>query len=250
MNNLSPNTSPDPSSKPASNRSVASTELLRLEAVHKRFTDAGSVVQVLQDLNFSLAAGEFVSIRGVSGSGKSTLLHIMGLLDLPTEGRVIFDGQDLSRIEDKKLSRVRNREIGFVFQFHHLMPDFTTLENVMMPKWIEGTQSGTGIMERARELLHKVGLEHRLKHLPGELSGGERQRAALARALMQNPRVVLADEPTGNLDTENSRGILSILEKLHSDLGVAIVLVTHDEGLFNVASRRYHLHEGKLREES
>jgi lipoprotein-releasing system ATP-binding protein len=221
--------------------------LLSLRGVSKIFTETGSRIELFRDLDFDLTAGDFVSITGASGAGKSTLLHILGMLESPTTGAVLFRGEDVSALGDARLSRIRNRELGFVFQFHHLLPDLSVLENVLLPLRIGGTAALTGEgRARARDLLVQVGLEGRLEHVPSQLSGGERQRAAVARALIRNPAALLCDEPSGNLDTKNSEALHDMLAALSRDHQVAVLVVTHDAGLAQRADRPLVLREGRL----
>jgi lipoprotein-releasing system ATP-binding protein len=226
---------------------TSTSPILSLRGVAKAFTETGSRIELFRDLDFDLAAGDFTSITGASGAGKSTLLHILGLLESPSEGRVNFRGEDVTGFTDARLSRVRNTELGFVFQFHHLLPDLSVLENVLLPLRIGGekTLHGAG-RERALALLREVGLEGRLTHVPSQLSGGERQRAAVARALIRDPAVLLCDEPSGNLDTRNSEALHDMLAALNRDRGVAILVVTHDAGLARRATRPLTLRDGQL----
>ncbi len=205
----------------------------------------GRRIEVLTDLALSIAPGESVAIVGQSGVGKSTLLHILGTLDRPTAGTVLFDGADLFQLNDREQAAFRNREIGFIFQFHHLLPDFTALENVMMPGLIQG-RSAADAARRARELLERVGLGERLTHKPGELSGGEQQRVAVARAVAQSPRVILADEPTGNLDPDTGGAVHALLMELNREHRITLVLVTHNEALARMVDRTLRLQGGRL----
>ena len=220
--------------------------LLFAERIQKVFEETGTRIELFRDLDFTVAPGDFVAIQGASGVGKSTFLHILGLLDHPTAGRVLFKGKDTVGLSDKAMSRVRNRELGFVFQFHHLLPDLTVRENVLMPARIDG-RLGQAEEERARELIRMVGMDHRLKHLPAELSGGERQRVALARALMNNPGILLCDEPSGNLDVKSAAQLHELLLDLNGRLGVAILVVTHDQALAGLAKKVYAMEGGGLR---
>jgi lipoprotein-releasing system ATP-binding protein len=191
--------------------------------------------------------GEMLAIEGMSGAGKSTLLHILGALDRPTEGSVVFQGQDLFDRTNGQLAEMRNRHIGFVFQFHHLLPEFCALENTMMPGLIQGMSQGKAA-GAAEKMLVQLGLEDRMQHKPGQLSGGEQQRVAVARALMLNPRVILADEPTGNLDTRTGEEVHNLLVKINLEHGITIVIVTHNSLLAARMMRRIRLVDGKLQE--
>ncbi|MDB5049901.1 MAG: transporter related protein [Fibrobacteres bacterium] len=222
--------------------------LLSVEKIQKVFEETGTRIELFKDLDFAIASGDFVAIKGASGVGKSTLLHILGLLDHPTVGRVLFKGKDTGGLSDKQLSAIRNKQIGFVFQFHHLLPDLTVKENVLMPKRIGGGLRRAD-EERALELIRMVGMDHRLKHLPAELSGGERQRIALARALINDPGILLCDEPSGNLDSKNSEHLHALLLDLNRRLSVAILVVTHDLNLAALARRVYMMEAGGLRTE-
>jgi lipoprotein-releasing system ATP-binding protein len=230
----------------ASPPAAGKAALLKAERIQKIFEETGTRIELFRDLDFAIAAGDFVAIQGASGVGKSTFLHILGLLDHPTAGRVLFKGKDTVGLSDKAMSRVRNREIGFVFQFHHLLPDLTVRENVLMPARIDG-RLGRAEEERALDLIKLVGMDHRLRHLPAELSGGERQRIALARALMNGPGILLCDEPSGNLDVKNAAALHELLLDLNGRLGVAILVVTHDQGLAGLAKRVFMMEGGGLR---
>ncbi len=219
--------------------------ILRLEKVHKIFEETGTRIELFRDLDFEIRVGDFLAIKGASGVGKSTLLHIAGLLEHPTSGEVRFKGMDTRKLSDRKLSTIRNRDIGFVFQFHHLLPDFTVWDNTLMPKRISGRLQKED-EDRAGFLLEKVGMQHRLKHLPSELSGGERQRAALARALMNAPGLLLCDEPSGNLDARNSEMLHGMLVDLNRELQLAILVVTHDLELAAMARHSYMMHDGVI----
>ncbi|MFH1023061.1 MAG: ABC transporter ATP-binding protein [Planctomycetota bacterium] len=221
------------------------TPLLITHGLTKTFTLPGAApVAVLKGVDLSIVPGESVAIRGPSGSGKSTLLHILGGLDEPTAGEVIFDGVNLHRRSDRDLARIRNRDIGFVFQFHHLLPQCSVLENVLLPALAEGAVPGAE--ERARSLLTRVGLADRTSHLPGQISGGECQRAAVARALMNRPRLILADEPTGSLDRSAAETLGDLLVTLNREEGTALVVVTHAEDLARRMGRTLYLRDGIL----
>jgi len=219
--------------------------LIALRNLTKEYVDGPRVVRVLTGLDLEIAAGERVAIVGESGVGKSTLLHILGTLDRPTGGEVWFDGENLTSKSDRELAHFRNREIGFIFQFHHLLPDFSALENVMMPALIARTGAEPA-RRRATELLERVGLAERLTHRPGELSGGEQQRVAVARALINQPKLILADEPTGNLDANSAEEILTLLSRLNKEHGKTIIMVTHDPHAARFASKIRHLEKGAL----
>ncbi|MDE2422535.1 MAG: lipoprotein-releasing ABC transporter ATP-binding protein LolD [Gammaproteobacteria bacterium] len=219
--------------------------VLAASNLSKTFTEGKNKVTILHGLELSVAAGEFVSIIGSSGSGKSTLLHLLGGLDLPTTGEVRVQGELLSSMNETQRGDVRNRSLGFVYQFHHLLPEFDAVENVTMPLLFRRDVNVDEARVRAVNLLKRVGLGHRLDHKPGELSGGERQRVALARALVTQPAIVLADEPTGNLDRRTASDILALLGELRRDLGMALLIVTHDESLAGAADRVMHMQDGR-----
>ena len=222
-----------------------SNTILACEAVCKNYYDGQLNVQVLDNLTLQVEKGRSIGIVGASGSGKSTLLHILGGLDKPTSGRVSLMGQDLSQLSQKQLSGLRNQYLGFVYQFHHLLPEFSALENVMMPLLI-GKRPKEQARERALLMLEKVGLKNRVQHRPGELSGGERQRAAIARALVTDPAGLLADEPTGNLDRKNALNILDMMMELKQELGTALVVVTHDDEMAARFDRVLNMTDGAL----
>jgi lipoprotein ABC transporter, ATP-binding protein len=222
-----------------------SNTILACEAVCKNYYDGQLNVQVLDNLTLQVDKGRSIGIVGASGSGKSTLLHILGGLDKPTSGRVSLMGQDLSQLSQKQLSGLRNQYLGFVYQFHHLLPEFSALENVMMPLLI-GKRPKEQARERALLMLEKVGLKDRVQHRPGELSGGERQRAAIARALVTDPACLLADEPTGNLDRKNALNILDMMMELKQELGTALVVVTHDDEMAARFDRVLNMTDGAL----
>lgn len=219
--------------------------VLSCENVCKTFQDGTLHVDVIRNLNLAVHAGESISIAGASGSGKSTLLHLLGGLDRPDSGRITLVGEELSALNQKKLGELRNRYLGFVYQFHHLLPEFSALENVMMPLLI-AKQERDSARSAALAMLDKVGLKARVEHRPGELSGGERQRAAIARALVTRPACILADEPTGNLDKKNAANVLAMMLDLKAELNTALVVVTHDEDLVNRFDRVLRMDEGAL----
>ena len=207
----------------------------------------GGVVSVLNGVSLSVARGEMIAVVGASGAGKSTLLHVVGALERPDRGEVVIGGQSLSNRTDDELAAIRNRAVGFVFQFHHLLREFSALENVMMPLRIAGRDPGPS-RARAQELLARVEMSHRVDHLPSELSGGEQQRTAVARALALDPAIFLADEPSGNLDHHNAENLHNLLATLARDLEIAMVVVTHNRSLARRADRALHLEDGVLRE--
>ncbi|HJU04049.1 MAG TPA: ABC transporter ATP-binding protein [Nitrospiraceae bacterium] len=219
--------------------------MIQIIDLYKSFPMGGQELTVLKGINLEIARGTMLAIVGASGAGKSTLLHIIGTLDRPTRGTVLFDGQDLFKLPDQKQAEFRNRRIGFVFQFHHLLPEFTALENVCLPAYIQN-RSASETRAEAVALLKDVGLEHRMQHKPGELSGGEQQRVAVARALMQRPDVVLADEPTGNLDTHTGDALFGLMRTLNRDRGITFVIVTHNEKLSAQADRIIHMEDGGI----
>lgn len=224
-----------------------SDAVIHCEGLAKTYAEGKLHTPVFDGLAISVASGETVAILGPSGAGKSTLLHLLGGLDTPTAGEVYVTGQQMSALSDSARGQLRNRALGFVYQFHHLLPEFTALENVMLPVLLNGT-SVPDATRRARALLESVGLGHRLEHKPGELSGGERQRAAVARALVNTPACVLGDEPTGNLDEKTAATVFELMLELNRDKKTSLVLVTHDRRLARRLDRVLELHEGKLRE--
>jgi len=221
--------------------------LLEARGLHKSYWLGEKEIHVLRGASFALAPGEMASLVGPSGVGKSTFLHVVGTLDPPTAGQVLYDGQDAFAMGEELLARFRNRNVGFVFQFHYLLPEFTALENTAMPALI-GRMSRPEAEAVARQMLELVGLAHRMDHKPGELSGGEQQRVALARALVLKPRLLLADEPTGNLDEATGEGIHQLLVDLNQRLGIAAIVVTHNPRLAERMPRRLRLSEGLVEE--
>ena len=219
--------------------------LLQCDNLSKRYQEGTVQTDVLHNVSFSVGEGEMMAIVGSSGSGKSTLLHLLGGLDTPTEGDVIFSGQPMSKMSSAAKAELRNRELGFIYQFHHLLPDFTALENVAMPLLI-GKKKPAEINARASDMLKAVGLGHRGDHRPSELSGGERQRVAIARALVNKPGLVMLDEPTGNLDSHTAQGIQDLMLELSTSMRTAFLVVTHDMNLARQMDRVLHLQEGRL----
>ncbi len=221
------------------------SKLLTCQQVSKIYSEGHLDTQVLNGVNFEMKAEELVAIIGSSGSGKSTLLHILGALDAPTQGEVCFDGQLFHQLTANQQAKVRNEKLGFVYQFHHLLSDFSALENVAMPLLIAGKRPKQA-QAQAEKLLKKVGLDLRLSHKPSELSGGERQRVAIARALVNSPKLVLADEPTGNLDHHTALAIYDLMRELNREMGTAFLVVTHDNGLALKMDRQLKMHNGFL----
>ncbi|ANS85129.1 lipoprotein-releasing ABC transporter ATP-binding protein LolD [Vibrio scophthalmi] len=221
------------------------SDLLQCRDVTKIYHEGALETQVLKGVSFDLKRGELVSIIGTSGSGKSTLLHVLGALDDTSAGQVTFLGQELSKLSSNKQAKLRNKHLGFVYQFHHLLADFSALENVAMPLLIGGMKVAEA-KQKALALLDKVGLSHRVEHRPSELSGGERQRVAIARALVNSPDLVLADEPTGNLDHKTALAIYDLMRELNQESGTAFLVVTHDGELAGKMDRQLHMKDGLL----
>jgi lipoprotein-releasing system ATP-binding protein len=219
--------------------------VLACSGLGKTFSEGGVPLRILHDIDFSVAVGERIAIMGASGSGKSTLLHLLGGLDKPTTGDVIIAGKSLSSLSPVRLGRLRNRKLGFIYQFHHLLPEFTAVENVAMPLLVAGTRP-VDARALAQELLDRVGLAARLTHKPAELSGGERQRAAVARALVTRPACVLADEPTGNLDRHNAEQVYDLMLELNQELGTSFLIATHDPLIAERMDRIVRLEDGVL----
>jgi len=222
--------------------------LIKAEGLNKSFTTLGRSLHVLKDINLDIYNGELVTIMGPSGAGKSTLLHILGALDRPTSGRVLYNGKNISSLGNDELAGFRNSKIGFVFQFHHLLPELNALENTMMPALINGL-SWQEASDRAVRILKEMGLSERLLHKPGELSGGEQQRVAVARALILEPEVVLADEPTGNLDTATGEELFNLMIDLNKNRGITLIVVTHNEALAKRCGRIIRMLDGRIIQE-
>ncbi len=219
------------------------------ENIHKSyFKKNGEDVEVLKGIDIEISKGLITLILGASGAGKSTLLHVLSGLDKPDKGEVLINGTKLNSLNDEKISELRNKNIGFIFQFHHLLPEFTALENVSIPQMISG-KSLSEANKRSKELLELVGLEERITHKPAELSGGEQQRVAVARALANNPAILFADEPTGNLDSKNGQAISELFKKINKELGVTILLVTHNNELIDLSDRTLYMRDGLLHED-
>lgn len=231
-------------------------KLIRIDNLHKSFYDGDSELKVLKGIDLDVHRSEILSIMGASGVGKSTLLHIIGTLDRPTDGSIFYEDQDITDFSDIELARFRNNAIGFVFQFHQLLPEFTALENVAMGRLIRQsnnkiTENKTildqrDIYDTAEHLLDSVGLSERLSHFPSQLSGGERQRVAIARALINQPKVILADEPTGNIDDKTSEAVLDVLQDINERLNQTFIIVTHDSRISERAKRTVHIVDGKI----
>jgi len=222
--------------------------ILELRHLEKYYEETENKLHIIRDLSFNIEEGEFVTILGRSGSGKSTLLNLIGLLDKADEGEIILGGKVLSTTTEIEKNQLRNEFLGFVFQFHYLLPEFTALENVMLPAMLAKKLKKEEIETRAKELLESVGLGERLKHKPNQLSGGEKQRVAIARALINQPKLLLADEPTGNLDEETSETIFNIFKEINQKYGQTIIVVTHSKELAKISSRQIYLKKGMLEE--
>ncbi len=219
------------------------SNIIKTENLVKRYFLEGTYIEAITDINLNVTKGEMVALMGPSGSGKSTLLHILGGIDIPTEGKVFIKEQDIFSLSEKKLARFRNINIGFVFQFHYLLPEFTALENVMIPVQIYNKKEAR---EKAEKILIRLGLKDRLNHKPSQMSGGEQQRVAIARAIVNNPSVLLADEPTGNLDTFNTQIVMEMLKELNKKNNVTMVIATHDEEVAKYCDRIIFLRDGRL----
>ncbi len=220
-------------------------ELMRLNTVSKVFDTKASTIEILRDASMTIKKGETIAIVGSSGIGKSTLLHLIGTLDKPDSGKIVFHNKDLSRFSDKELARLRNQKFGFVFQFHYLLQGFSALENVMMPGLI-ASKNKKSVEIGALNMLERVGLAQRTMHRVEDLSGGEQQRVALARALVMKPEILLADEPTGNLDQANSESVHALIDELNKELGMTVIVVTHNTELAHLMTRRVTINEGKI----
>jgi len=224
--------------------------ILEAKDIHKVYHEGSKALPVLRGINLSIKKGGFVAVTGPSGAGKSTLLHILGGLDIPSSGAIFFHGEDIAKLSDLKLCAIRNKKIGFVFQFYHLLPEFTVLENVLMPALIsprpEAKSQKSGIKAEAMELLIQMGLGERLGHFPAQLSGGEKQRVAMARALINKPEILFCDEPTGNLDSKSGSDIISLIKKINLENKMTVILVTHNLELAKSADYLYHLKDGVL----
>ncbi len=216
--------------------------MLKADNITKNYSN----LQVLKGVHLEVKKGEIISIVGSSGAGKSTLLHILGTLDRPDSGKISINGQQTSGLAESRLSAFRNKHIGFVFQFHHLLPEFTALENVCIPGWISGVENKKAVAESGRELLKQMGLSERLHHKPGALSGGEQQRVAVARALINQPYIVLADEPTGNLDSANAKELHELFFTLRDQFKQTFIIATHNETLASMSDRQLQMKDGRL----
>lgn len=223
-----------------------SDKVIELKNINKIYKTKAEEIHILKNVNLSFSKGDFVSIQGKSGSGKTTLLNILGLLDIPTNGEMFIDDKIINYRNEKIKNKIRNEKMGFVFQFHYLLNEFTALENVMMPAFINKNFNKKELKNRAMELLEMVGLGERVKHKPLELSGGEKQRVAIARSMINNPEIILADEPTGNLDTETSLVINNLFKKINEEKKQSIIIVTHSLELANMAEYKYKIEKGEF----
>ena len=223
-----------------------SDKVIELKNINKIYKTKAEEIHILKNVNLSFSKGDFVSMQGKSGSGKTTLLNILGLLDIPTNGEMFIDDKIINYRNEKIKNKIRNEKMGFVFQFHYLLNEFTALENVMMPAFINKNFNKKELKDRAMELLEMVGLGERVKHKPLELSGGEKQRVAIARAMVNNPEIILADEPTGNLDTETSLVINNLFKKINEEKKQSIIIVTHSLELANMAEYKYKIEKGEF----
>lgn len=221
-------------------------EILRLENINKKYKENSESLHIIRNLNLSVEKGEFITILGHSGSGKTSLLNIIGLLDKVDSGEIYIESTSVSSLSDTEKDKIKNKMLGFVFQFHYLLPEFTAVENVMLPAILDNFKNIDEIKERAIELLESVGLKERINHKPTELSGGEKQRVAIARALINSPKILLADEPTGNLDDETSESIFKILKDINKNQKQTIIVVTHSKELANISDRQLYLKKGVL----
>jgi lipoprotein-releasing system ATP-binding protein len=222
-----------------------SEQILQVSGLKKTFSKNGVEIHVLKGIDLNIHRGDFITIMGPSGAGKSTLLHLLGLLDKPTEGEIFFRGRKLREFTEDEESRFRNEKIGFVFQFYHLLQDFDVIENIMMPLLIRKMKANDAL-SKAEAFLEIMGLKERKNHKPGELSGGEQQRVAIARALVNEPEIILADEPTGNLDRKTGKEVLNYILSVNAKLSSTLILVTHDPGIGNIGARQYNMVDGEL----
>ena len=221
--------------------------MLKAVNVHKTYNHQASALHVLKGINLKVEEGDFLAIVGPSGAGKSTLLHILGGLDKPTDGQVIFEGEEIYSASDHQRAHIRNQKIGFVFQFYHLLPEFTALENVILPALIKADMADRKALEaKGVSLLEKVGLKERANHKPNQLSGGEQQRVAIARALVNDPKIIFCDEPTGNLDSQSGKGVISLLVELNCQHQQTLVIVTHDEEIARLSKKVIPIRDGRL----
>ncbi|MBI5144892.1 MAG: ABC transporter ATP-binding protein [Candidatus Omnitrophica bacterium] len=220
--------------------------MIKIKGLGKNYQNGADLLEVLKGIDLEVEKSEFLAIQGPSGAGKSTLLHILGGLDFPSKGEIFFAEENIYRLNESQRAEFRNRKIGFVFQFYHLLPEFNALENVALPALLKNWWEKRKIIDYAKTLLARLGLSQRLGHRPAQLSGGEQQRVAIARALINQPQVLLCDEPTGNLDSESGKNILALLKELHQQEKTTIVLVTHDNDIASAADRIIHLRDGRL----